>query len=152
MAHTHYEHLAQVNPKPGIFPLYVKIDFSKQPMGTTAGDYFVLAKILHNWIVLDSYWKIPTDSTDAVTVDIGTTYNGSGQEIVAGADLDAGTQTTWTQGAVKSGAIDIHAKDTYLTVEVIEAVGITTGVLEILLLVAAGVDESAPADRVAVTS
>jgi hypothetical protein len=150
MAHTHIEHKAQINPKPGVFPLYVKVDFSVDSLAA-AGDYLVVAKLLKNWILLDSYWKFPTDSTAAATIDIGTTYDGSGQEVVAGADTDVGSQTEWTQGTIKSGALEIVDADSYLTVEGL-GVAIGDGVLEILLLVATGVDESEPADHVAVTS
>ena len=149
MAHTHLEHMAMVNPKPGIFPLYCKVDFSKHPLAAAA-DYLVLAKILDKWIVLDSFWKLPTASTSVATMDIGTTYDGSGQEVVAGADI-SGANTGWTQGAVLSGAIDIHAKDTYLTCEALSA-AVSDGILEVLLIVASGVDESEPADKAAVTS
>ena len=150
MAHTHLEHLAQVNPKPGIFPLYCKIDFAEHPLDAAA-DYLVLAKLLQNWIILDSYWKIPTDSTAANTMRIGTTYSGAGTEVVTAMDVDAGSQTTWTQGTIKSGAIEIVDADSYLTLYSITT-AMSDGIVEILLLIACGVDESAPADRVAVTA
>jgi hypothetical protein len=148
MAHFHLEHKAQVNPQPGIFPLYVKVDFKKDPLGS--GDYHVLAKTLINWVILDSFWKMPTASTSATVLDIGFDYDGSGHDVLDGGDA-SGANTTWTQGAYLSGALKIETVDSYLTVEA-ETAAISDGILEILLLVAAGVDESAPADNVAVSA
>ena len=150
MAHTHIEHEAMVNPKPGIFPLYCKIDFKKHPLAAS-GDYLVVAKTLTNWIILDSFYKMPTDSTSTTLLDIGFDYDGSGHDVVDGIDADAGSQSGWTQGTIKSGAIKIEDADSYLCVEA-ETAAISDGILEILLLVAAGVDESEPADKAAVTS
>lgn len=151
MAHQHVEHKAMVKPRAGIFPLYVKIDFSTPAHKlAAAADYLVVAKLLKNWIILDSYYKMPTASTSAATIDIGTTYDGSGQEVAAGVDISTGL-TGWTQGSLLSGALEIVDADSYLTVEALSA-AISDGVLEILLLVAAGMDESEPADNVVVTS
>jgi hypothetical protein len=150
MAHTHIEHEAMVNPVMGIFPLYCKVDFKKHPFAAAA-DYLVLAKLLKNWIILDSYWKFPTDSTAENTVRIGTTYSGAGVEVVTAADCDAGSQTAWTQGTIKSGGIEIVDADSYLTMYSIST-AMSDGIMEVLLLIAAGVDESHPADKVAVTS
>jgi len=149
MAHTHLEHKAMVNPKAGVFPLYVKVDFAQHPLAA-ATDYHVLAKLLKNWIILDSFWKLPTATASAATMDIGTIYDGSGQDIVAGADI-SGAYTLWQQGAKLPGTIQITDADSYLTCEAVGA-AVGDGTLEILLLIATGVDESEPADRVAVTS
>ena len=55
----------------GLFYMYVKIDFAKQNIDD-AHDYKI-GRIADGWLILGSFFRMPTDSTSAGTIDIGTT-------------------------------------------------------------------------------
>jgi hypothetical protein len=126
----------------GSFWMGFKIDFSKYPT-TTIGDWIFGGKVADGWLVRDSWYRMPTASTSVGTVDIG--FGAAGQSDIASAvDLD-GSLLTWTQGTITSvgnAELEITANEHFvLTVDTAVA---TDGVLEVMYLVMAGIDENTP--------
>jgi len=136
--------LASGNVTNGIFNIYAKIPFQEHPM--VANDIFQLAKLKAGWILLGSWYRMPgTASTSTATMDIGTTKDGTGQEVAAAVDLDSIGNAIWNEGTILPDAPEIVDADSYLTAECLGA-GAANGVLEIQLMVFAGVADSTPCD------
>jgi hypothetical protein len=132
-------------PKTGSFILYCRLDFAKQNMA--ANDVCRLAKLKAGWIIRDSYYRMPgTASTSTATMDLGTTADGTGQEIAAGIDLDAIGNAVWNQGVIDcDGTTESVDADSYLTAECLGAAA-STGVLEVMLEILAAPVDTEPAD------
>lgn len=136
--------LSSGNVTNGIFNIYSKINFTQHNMA--ANDIFQLAKLKQHWILLGSWYRMPgTASTSTATADIGTTKNGSGQEVAAAVDLDSIGNAIWNEGTILPDAPEIVDADSYLTLECLGAAAVD-GVLEIQLMIFAGVADSSPCD------
>ena len=135
--------LASGNVTNGIFNIYAKVSFSNHPMA--ANDIFQLAKLKAGWILLGSWYRSKTASTSTATMDIGTTKDGTGQEVKAGVDLDAIGNTIWNEGVILPDAPEIVDADSYLTIEALGA-AVTNGELEVQLMIFAGPADSEPCD------
>lgn len=130
-------------PGPGLFYLYAKVDFTEHPMAAASDDHKILA-VQDGWIIVDSWYRMPTASTSTGTIDIGTAQNGT--EIAAAVDAD-GALTAWTQGTPQyDGGAEVEiTADGSIWLDCNTA-AITDGVLEVLLLcVAAPGDDAAHA-------
>jgi len=135
--------LVSGNVKPGIFTIYAEVDFSKHPMAIN--DIFNLAKLKAGWILLGSWYRSKSASSSTATMDIGTTKNGTGQEVAAGVDLDAIGNTIWNEGTILPDAPEIVDADSYLTIENLTA-ATSNGILEVQLMVFCGPADSEPVD------
>ena len=140
---------AQGNVTAGVWSLYVKINFAEDQMA--ANDIFQLAKLKNGWIILSSWYRMPgTASTSTATMDIGTTKDGTGQEIAAGLDLDSIGNDDWNVGVITPDHADgskyqVRTSDTYLTCEALGST-VTDGVLEINLQILSSLGDSEPVD------
>ena len=127
----------QIKERSGLFYIYINIDFSKVPITCTTNDYKI-ARTAHGWLILGSFFRMPTDSTCGATVDIGTAA--SGTELDTAIDVDAGTQTGWTAMTPTYAApVEINS-DGHIWLEA-ETVDITDGVLQMMFIVMAAPDE-----------
>ena len=133
-------------PKMGTFWLYAKLDFYKQILAIA--DSAKIMTVKDNWVLLDSYYRVPDATTDANTWDIGHVdatgaYASTDQSI-----LVAGTSGAkdWTQMVV-----DRDANQIAMTVDSIIFVSNNTaecaaGILEVMIEVMAGPDDNEPVD------
>lgn len=138
------DHMADGNPCFGTFWMGFTINFADYPTLAT-GDSIRCGKVRDGWLITDSYYRMPTASTSAGTVDIGFGAAGQ-QDIAAAVDLD-GSLLTWTRGTITTdGAAELEiTADEHLVLTVDTAVA-TDGVLEIMYKVMAGKTENEPAD------
>jgi hypothetical protein len=120
----------------GQFYIYCKIDFAKTSLAT-ANDYKI-ARVGANWLYKASYFRMPTDSTSAGTVDVGTTA--SATDLDSAIDVDAGSQTAWTAMTPTDSAPVEQSADGYIYAEA-NAAAIEDGVLELMIWVQAAPNE-----------
>jgi hypothetical protein len=139
------DHMAYGNPKFGSFWMGFKIDFAEYPTEAT-GDSYRCGKVRDGWLIRDCWYRMPTASSQtSSTIDIG--FGAAGQSDIASAVDANGSLLTWTQGTITSVAsaeLEITA-DEHLVLTV-DAEVISSGVLEVMYLVMAGIDENEPAD------
>lgn len=137
------DHKAGGNPKAGSFWMFARVDFSEYPTLAT-GDSIRIGKVKDGWIIMNSYWRMPTASTSTGTADIG--FGAAGQvDIVTAADLDGGN-TDWTVGTITGGTeLNITASNEHLVITVDAAVA-TDGILEVMYEVVAYPSDTEPAD------
>jgi len=126
----------QMKEKSGLFYIYMKVDFTKCNI-STANDYRI-ARIADGWLFLGSFFRMPTDSTSAGTIDIGTTQ--SGTDLDSAIDVDAGSQTSWTTMTPTYAAPVEVASDGYMWLEA-NAAAVNNGVLEMMMVVMAAPNE-----------
>ena len=126
----------QVKERSGLFYIYLKVDFSKCNI-STANDYKI-GRVADGWLFLGSFFRMPTDSTSAGTIDIGTTQ--SGTDLDATIDVDAGSQAGWTAMTPTYAAPVEVAADGYMWLEA-NAAAINDGVLEMMFVVMAAPNE-----------
>jgi hypothetical protein len=156
MATYDYIHKASGgNFKPGYNCIYAKFDATDQNLA--ANDVVRLAKLPDNAILTHSFYRMPTTSTSTATVDLGTTYDGSGQEIAAGWDIDSALPE-WTVGVIRPDtsdgnfdAIEITDADSYLTFEALGA-AISDGVFEVMVGFIMFPPQTTPVSAAAVTA
>ena len=132
------------NPCYGQFWQGFKIDFSKYNT-VTIGDWIFGGKVKTGWLITDSYFRMPTVSTSAGTVDIG--FGAAGQsDIVSAADISTDL-STWTRGTITTdGAAELEiTADEHLVITVDTAVA-TDGVLEVMFKCMVSVDDNEPPD------
>lgn len=137
--------LSQGNVTSGVFNIYVKVNFNENNMA--ANDIFKLAKLKAGWTILYSFYRMPgTASTSTATMDLGTTKNGTGQEVAAGVDLDSIGNAIWNSGTINGHDTLEHVDaDSYLTMEALGST-VSDGTLEVWLICAASPADSSPAD------
>ena len=136
------DHKAGGNPKAGSFWMFARVDFSEYPTLAT-GDSIRIGKVKDGWIIMNSYWRMPTASTSTGTADIG--FGAAGQsDIVSAADL-SGANTDWTAGTITGGAELNITADEHLVITVDTAVA-TDGILEVMYEVVAYPSDTEPAD------
>jgi len=124
--------------KPGFNMLHVRLDLGtiNNGAGLSAGDVVRLAQIPDHAVLYESFYRVTVTSTSTGTADIGTTLNGTGQEVVAGLDLDGGAgNLEWIQGTIQTdaGAEEIVDAESYLTYEQLGAIG-ADGIVEVALI------------------
>ena len=132
-------HKAMGNPKSGLFTLYTKIDFSKDVSLAAAEDNIKIFETNAGWLIVDSRHRMPTASTSAGTIDVGTAE--SGNNIDSDIDADAGL-TAWTASDALNAAA-VACADGHIWVEAIAA-AITDGILEVFLTILAPPNDDDP--------
>jgi hypothetical protein len=106
-----------------------------------AGDDFRIFRVYDNWIIRDSYVRIPTAFAASTTLDIGTAAGGT--QISNAIDgTDTVTYADWAQQVVdpNDNTVTIGA-DGYIWLEV-NVTTPTVGEIEVLLEVVAGPDQT----------
>ena len=133
MAGTTYDKCKDVEVSgittPGIFPILIKIDFSKLP-SAASGDNWKIFAVKDGWILWDGFTKVTTASSSVATIDIGTAEDGTQLDTA----IDVSTQATdWTKmDTLVDGTKIIIAADGYIWLDINDA-AITDGTLDILL-------------------
>jgi len=123
--------------KPGFNMVYARLDLGtiNNGAGLATGDVVRLAQLPDYGILYESFYRMPVDSTSIGTADIGTTLNGTGQEIKAALDLD-NSGREWIQGTVQTdgGGEEIMDAESYLTYEQLTAAA-ADGVVEVAIII-----------------
>jgi hypothetical protein len=137
------------NPRPGCVMFYAKFDWSAEEelRAAAVGDHIFAGKVKDGWVIMDSWYRMPTASTSLGTIDIG--FGAAGQtDIAAAVDAD-GALTAWTHGTIKrDGGAELEiTADEHLVITVDTAV-VNDGVLEVMFeaMIAPGLDEPADAN------
>ncbi len=130
------------NSATGLFYIYASIDFSEHNTAA-ANDDIKIARTRDGWLFLGAFFRMPTDSTSAATVDVGTAQNGV--ELDTAIDLDAGTQTGWTAMTPTYASPVEVTSDGYIWLD-INTAACTDGVLQMMFIVMAGPGEDSITD------
>lgn len=139
------DHTAFGNPKFGNFWMGFKINFAEYPTGAV-GDSYRIGKVRDGWLITESYWRMPTPSTQATsTIDVG--FGAAGQTDIVSAINADGSYTGWQDGSIlQNGGANLEiAADEHVVVTV-DAAAIGDGILEVMFNVVAGISENEPAD------
>lgn len=133
MAGTTYDMTKQVEvsgmTKPGIFPILIKIDFSKLNVAASDDNWKIFA-VKDGWILWDGFTKVATVSASIATVDVGTAEDGT--QLDTAIDISSAA-TDWTKmDTLKDGTKIIIAADGYIWLD-FNSAAVTDGTLDILL-------------------
>ena len=135
MAGTTYDMTKEVEVigelSPGVSPILIKIDFTKLNVAAS-GDNWKIFTVKDGWILWDGFTKIPTASSSAATVDIGTAEDGT--QLDTAIDISTGAADWTKMDTLVDGTKIIVAADGYIWLDFNDA-AVTDGVLEILLFI-----------------
>ena len=123
-------------PRPGVFWLYSKVDFSKQNM--VADDVCKIFQTRDKWLLLRGFWRCLTASGAAATMDIGT--SSGGQELSAGESNNSAGDWTIMDTLKSAGEIALTA-DGYIYLENLTN-SVDYGEFEVAIEVYAGPDDA----------
>jgi hypothetical protein len=135
----------------GAFWVSIKVDWNelcqgafqnRGAVGIPASTDFKLGKLKGGTVIRDSYYRVLTACSTAVTYNIGVTE--AGTEIAAA--VDGATPGDWVQGSYDPndsiGSLAKATEDHYIWVMLDNGVNVSDGILEIMLECVAGADDN----------